>query len=48
MKKEVNQNKQKYKETSDAKYLEKVESLVKNINKMKLKVRNGQSYSSSI
>mgnify|MGYP001184177327 FL=1 len=48
MKKEVNQNKQKYKETNDAKYLEKVESLVKNINKMKLKVRNGQSYSSSI
>jgi len=48
MKKEVNQNKQKYKETSDPKYLEKVESLVKNINKMKIKVRNGQSYSSSI
>lgn len=45
MKKEVNQSKQKYKETNDSKYLEKVESLVKNINKMKIKVRNGKSYS---
>jgi len=48
MKKEVSKNKKLYKETNDSKYLEQVESMVKNINKMKLKVRNGQSYSSSI
>lgn len=48
MKQEVNKNKKLYSETNDTKYLEKVEDMVKNINKMKLKVRNGQSYSSSI
>jgi len=48
MKKDVSKNKKLYKETQDSKYLEQVESMVKNINKMKLKVRNGQSYSSSI
>ena len=48
MKKEVSKNKKLYKETQDSKYLEQVESMVKNINKMKIKVRNGQSYSSSI
>ena len=48
MKKEVTKNKKLYKETQDIKYLEGVESMVKNINKLKLKVRNGKSYSASI
>ena len=48
MKKEVTKNKKLYKETEDVKYLEDVEKMVKNINKMKLKVRNGKSYSSTL
>lgn len=48
MKKEVTKNKKLYKETQDIKYLEGVESMVKNINKLKLKVRNGKSYSASV
>ena len=48
MKKEVTKNKKLFKETDDLKYLEGIEKMVKNINKMKLKVRNGKSYSASV
>ena len=48
MENEVKKRKKMYKETQDTKHLESVESMVKNINKLKLKVRNGKSYSSTL
>ena len=48
MENEVKKRKKMYKETQDTKHLESVETMVKNINKLKLKVRNGKSYSSTL
>ena len=48
MEAEVKKRKQKYQETEDTKHLKGVETMVKNINKLKLKVRNGKSYSSTV
>lgn len=47
MQKDVKKYKELYKETGDSKHLSNLETMVKRINKLKIKVRHGKSYQST-